>query len=227
MVVLGGLLIHQMGRRWGATTEEVHASLPGDEVILNPVWQTTHGITIQAGAPEIWPWLAQMGITRGGWYLSQRLDRIIWRIDSPSVDQIVPELQYLEPGHIIPDSVNGTAHFRVISVQPNKALVLHSRRHPRTGVWPDLLAEDPGLHLDFSWAFVLNEIDERQTRLLIRSRGIVMSGKLPAPRWIRFLEPVADFADFLYTRQMLRGIKRRAERSRVTLANSAHAVIVN
>lgn len=211
-MVIGLLLFNRrLGRSWGSTRAEVEAALPGDDIIPNPMWQTIHGITIRARAADIWPWLVQMGITRGGWYLSQRLDKIVWRIDNPSVDRIVPELQQLSVGDVIPDSVDGTAHFRVIAIDLLKALVLHSRRHPINGVWPDLSAEDPGLYLDFSWVFVLKELGDGTTRLLLRSRSLVMLGKKPAPPWIQIFLPLADLADFIYSRQMLRGIRRRVE----------------
>jgi hypothetical protein len=214
VITAGALLLNRrLGRRWGATGTEVVAALPGDDVVSAPIWTTTHAITIRATPAEVWPWLVQMGITRGGWYLSQRLDRIVWRIDNPSLDRIDPDLQHLAAGDIVPDSVDGTAHFRVISVDPERALVLHSRRHPTTGVWPDLSAGDPGLFLDFSWAFVLHPLDDGATRLLLRTRAVVMAGRRPAQPWMRVFLPLADFADFIYTRQMLRGIRRRVERA--------------
>ncbi len=207
------LINRRLGRTWGATRDEVGASLPGDDVIADPMWETTHGITIQARPSDIWPWLVQMGITRGGWYLSQRLDRVVWRIDNPSVDRIVPELQHLSVGDVIPDSVDGTAHFRVVRIESRRALVLQSRRHPLNGIWPDLTAADPGPYLDFTWVFALNELADGSTRLLLRTRGLVMLGRGRAPFWARVFLPIADFADFVYARQMLRGIKRRVERS--------------
>jgi len=33
----------------------------------SPSW-TTHAITIEAQAPEVWPWLVQMGWGRAGWH---------------------------------------------------------------------------------------------------------------------------------------------------------------
>lgn len=215
LVALGAALLinRELGRRWGATRAEAAADLPGDDLISNPVWQTTHAITIRAVPADIWPWLVQMGITRGGWYLSERLDRVIWRIENPSVDRIVPELQHLVAGDIIPDSVDGTAHFRVAQIEPGRALVLHSRRHPVTGVWPDLTSGDPGLYLDFSWAFVLQPLDDHTTRLMLRTRAIVVDGKRLASGWLKIFLPMADLADFIYTRQMLRGIRRRVERT--------------
>lgn len=213
LVTLGvALLINrELGRRWGATRAEAATDLPGDDVISRPVWQTTHAITINATPAAIWPWLVQMGITRGGWYLSERLDRVVWRIDNPSVERVVPELQHLAVGDVVPDSVDGTAHFRVVQLEPGRALVLHSRRHPVTGVWPDLSIESPGLYLDFSWAFVLQPLDGESTRLLLRTRAIVMDGDEPAPGWLKAFLPMADLADFIYTRQMLRGIRRRVD----------------
>jgi hypothetical protein len=218
VVTLGGLtallaLNRWAGRRWGATCDEITASLPGDDLIPLPIWTTTHAITIRATPAKVWPWLVQMGITRGGWYLSERLDRVVWRIDNPSADRIVPELQHLALGDVVPDSVNGTAHFRVTTLDPKRALVLYSRRHPTTGIWPDLTEENPGLYLDFSWAFVLREVGDGTTRLLLRTRAVVMQGRMPAPAWMRVALPIADFADFLYSRQMLRGIRRRVERT--------------
>ncbi len=213
LIALGGAILvnRRLGRRWGATRAEVVASLPGDDIITAPVWQTTHAITIHESAERIWPWLVQMGITRGGWYLSERLDRIIWRIDNPSVNRIVPELQHLSVGDVVPDSVDGTAHFRVVEIDPDRSLVLHSRRHPRSGVWPDLSADDPGLYIDFSWAFVLHPDETGSTRLLLRTRAVIIDGKQSAPAWTRLFLPVADLADFIYTRQMLHGIRKRVE----------------
>jgi len=219
------LINRRLGRSWGATRDEIETALPGDDLIAAPVWQTTHAITIRASAAEIWPWLVQMGITRGGWYLSERLDRVVWRIDNPSVERVVPELQGLAVGDVVPDSVNGTAHFRVTTLEPVRALVLHSRRHPTTGVWPDLSAADPGLYLDFSWAFVLRAVDRSTSRLLLRTRAVVMDGKRPAPGWLRIFLPLADLADFIYTRQMLRGIRRRVERTH-PVANGREAPAV-
>ena|SRR5438128_728348 len=64
----GALLLRRLGRRWGATDDEVHRPMPADELIPHPMVETTHAITIQAAAAEVWPWLVQTGMDRGGWY---------------------------------------------------------------------------------------------------------------------------------------------------------------
>jgi hypothetical protein len=52
--------------RWGATDDEVRASMPGDEVITNPKYLATRAITIEAPPSAVRPWLAQVGCLRAG-----------------------------------------------------------------------------------------------------------------------------------------------------------------
>src|SRR5918995_188981 len=53
--------------RWGATDEEVHRAMPGDDLIPDAA-ATTRAISIAAPAEDVWPWLVQLGYGRGGWY---------------------------------------------------------------------------------------------------------------------------------------------------------------
>ena len=49
----GGYLLRRQGLRWGATDEEVHKSLPGDEIVPHPMLETTHAVLINARAGAI------------------------------------------------------------------------------------------------------------------------------------------------------------------------------
>ncbi len=40
----GALLLRRLGRRWGATDDEVHRPMPADELIPHPMVETTHAI---------------------------------------------------------------------------------------------------------------------------------------------------------------------------------------
>ena len=53
---------------WGAFDDEKVRPLPGDHIVPNPQSITTRGITIYAGVEQVWPWLAQLGQGRGGFY---------------------------------------------------------------------------------------------------------------------------------------------------------------
>ena len=68
-------LIHRELLRSGATAEEERRPLPGDELVSGPMWEATRAVTIDAPAAEVWPWLAQMGYGRGGWYGWNPLER--------------------------------------------------------------------------------------------------------------------------------------------------------
>src|SRR5829696_1974175 len=47
--------------RWGATDEELGKPLPGDELVPDPVIESTRAITLNAPVEQVWSWLAQIG----------------------------------------------------------------------------------------------------------------------------------------------------------------------
>ena len=196
---LAGLYtLHRLGRGSGLAPGEDAQALPGDELVADPLWQSTRAITIEAPPELVWPWIVQMGFPshRAGWYTPHWLDRLTFGIRERSADRIVPELQHLEPGERVPDSADGSAYFTVAEVEPPHALVLHSTRH----------LIKPIRTIDFSWAFVIRELAPGRSRLLIRARAGY------TPRWaLPFVELVVGPADFVNAGAMLRGIKTRVE----------------
>jgi hypothetical protein len=194
-------LTRRLAQRSGATSSEVNSSLPGDELVPDPQIQTTRAITIHAPVDAVWPWVTQLGYHRGGWYTNARLDRMLWRIDNPSADRILPEFQRLEVGDTVPDGPEGTARFTVAAIMPDRLLALH----------------DPGgthiPHTNFSWTFVLQEIDAASTRLILRTRATYPRRWWTTPIAYLTLGP-ADY--FMAHMLMLRGIKERAERTGAT-----------
>ena len=210
--------IRRMARRSGVTDEEFFGPLPGDDVMTHPMLEWTRATTIYVPPERVWPWLVQMGYGRGGWYTNERFDRIVWHIENPSSDVILPEWQHLTVGHIVPDGPDFAAYFRVKEIREYETIVYHSIRHPYRGqpVDPtdpaalkrresDLVAG--GDHIDFSWAFVLRPIGLHATRLLIRARADLR------PRWARFTEMAFGLVDLYHVTTMFNGIRRRAEGS--------------
>ena len=61
----------------GATAEEAAAAYPGDELIAEPVVRWTHGVTIDAPVEQVWPWVAQLGDGRGGFYTYTWIENLI------------------------------------------------------------------------------------------------------------------------------------------------------
>jgi hypothetical protein len=75
--------LHELGRRLGATSEEVARPMPGDEIVPHAQVQTTNAITIDAGPERVWLRLVQMGYHRPGWYTYPWVDRHLWHIENP------------------------------------------------------------------------------------------------------------------------------------------------
>jgi hypothetical protein len=188
------LAIRRWQLRWGATDEEVDATLPGDDLIPDPDLTVTRAITVHAAADQVWPWIAQLGQGRGGFYSYDALENLVG-CDIHSADRIVPEWQDLKVGDQV--KLHPEVGLGVTVVEPGRALVL------RGGV-PMGAVPPP---YDFTWAFVLQEQPDGTTRLLVRERyGYTR-------RWAPLLvEPVAVVA-FVMSQRMLRGIRDRAERA--------------
>src|SRR5208337_2491441 len=57
-----------------ATSAERIRTLAGDDLILQPIGSVHHAITIRRPPRDVWPWLAQMGSGRAGWYSYDFID---------------------------------------------------------------------------------------------------------------------------------------------------------
>ena len=197
-----------LGRTAGATRAERLRPMPGDGLVARPDMATTHAITIDAPAHDVWPWLVQMGWGRGQWYTARWVDRLLFPANGPSADRIVPELQDLAVGdHILDGPPESATFFVVEELVPDRHLVLHSTHHLPPG-W----AERFGASIDFTWVFALDDLrgpDRGRCRFVFRTRARL------APWWVRAVYVGALVpADFVMSRQMLRGVKARAEAQR-------------
>ena len=181
--------------RWGATNHEVARALPGDDLARESRIGSTRAVTIAASPEDIWPWLVQIGHGRGGFYSYDWLENAFVGLFGGSrtyhsSTTILPEHQHLNVGDFVPaapaDLMGGrlvdVARWKVLAVEPNRALVLEG--------WG---------------AFALEPLGDGTTRLIVRSRGPGAWGRLSH---YLFWEP----AHFIMERRMLLGIKARAER---------------
>ncbi len=203
-VVLSPLL-RPWYRKWGATAGELGRKLSGDALVPHPKLECTRAITIAAPPNAVWPWLMQMGQGRGGLYSFDGLENLAG-CNIHSADRVLPEHQRVQPGDLIRLGPSGYPCFAVAAIEPGRALVLRGA-DPKTGQSPP--SPLPETYVNSTWAFVLEKTTGKTTRLVIRSRTDW------APRsfgstliWRVFTDPIA----FVMERQMLRGIKRRAEK---------------
>jgi hypothetical protein len=162
-------------------------------VIPNPRGVLTNAVTVHAAPAQVWPWLAQMGAGRAGWYSYDRLDNG----GQPSASRIVPELQHLEVGMVFPAGPGITDGFTLVAFEPERFLVLDWKT-------PD------GLRL-VSWAFVLEPQPDRSTRLIVRARGGQQYRFFGLPSSLsKHIVPLVHAVHFVMQRKQLLVIASRA-----------------
>lgn len=184
--------------RWGTVGTEASDSLPGDDLVPEPKWSYTLGVTVDASPEVVWPWIAQIGQGRGGFYTYQSLENMVGcRIANTT--EVLPEYQHPEVGDDI--YLHPTAPpLRVEIVDPPNALVL-------LGSPVDAGGEDNwGVS---TWQFVVNPRSDGGSRLLTRGRydhSLDWKSRLAFGRF-----PI-EAISFVMSRKMMLEIKRLAER---------------
>jgi hypothetical protein len=169
---------------WGATDEEVGMALPGDDVVADPTFDATRAITVDAPPDAVWPWIAQLGFGRAGWYSYDLLDNLGRR----SAERVIPSLQQVRVGDVVPMGPGG-AGLQVKDLVPGEWLL-----------WWDGAGYS-------TWLWSLEEVSPGRTRLLTRVR-LRYRWRHPS---ILFSLLLMEPWDFPMMRKCMLGIKRRAE----------------
>ncbi len=194
--------------------------MAGDSIVPDPFFTVTHAITIDAPPDQVWPWLAQLGSTRAGWYSYDWIDNGGRR----SEEHVRPDLQDIRPGDVLPALPGATAAFVVDVVDP-----------PR-----DLILTVPGDDAPVvSWEHCIEALGPARSRLIVRgrvtrawkamARGTRTAGERPVlieriyrllgrlpDAWLRV---IAGLGHRWMEARHMRGIKRRAEKGVLTAAS--------
>lgn len=172
--------------RWGTLPHEPSMPMPGDGLIRQPAMSATRATLIHAPPDEVYPWFAQMGPCRAGWYSYDRIDNR----GVESAREINPEWVVTEPG----TSMGGMAGigFDIVDAAPGRHLVI------------SVATDGP---LAFTMSYLLVPWGAESTRVLVRVRGASEGGQWLNPL-IRF---VLGPGDFVMVRRQLAGVKERVE----------------
>jgi hypothetical protein len=192
--ISGMILLRPWHTSWGVSAAEASTLASGEESLADARYRVDHGLTIHAPADSVWPWLAQIGQDRAGFYSYDWLERLV---GDPihNANRIVPEWQSIRKGDLVraapADYLGGVfgqnLGWRVTHVVPGRALAL-----------------------DGWGSFVLQPVDDSTTRLLARTRGKGTPSFVAvtlSPLSLLVFEP----AHFIMETGMLKGIKERAE----------------
>jgi hypothetical protein len=203
-------------RRADLSHHERTRALPGDDLVDAVTFTDTDAVTINAPPSAVWPWLAQMGYGRAGWYCCARCNRV--DLEPHEEWRILPQFQALIPGAILPVYAEGG--LKITAVEPERMLVLFgdaamARDQVVSYVSGGSHAAEPGGPLPVpefavSWAFLMEPLADGRTRLFARYRAALA----PAARSHRLLQPVTGLGIFWLQQKQLRGIKLRAEYAR-------------
>ena len=187
--------------RWGATTAEWERRWPGDDLVDAPRWQCLHAIDVAAPPEEVWPWVAQIGQGRGGFYSFERLENLVGcRIRNSN--RILPEHQDLGAVEGIKLAAKAPP-MPLAVVEPGRGFVLHGRG--------DMGGAEKGPDGATTWGVFVEPNGRGGSRVLSRQRAVWGGGLAAALMfgpWV--LEPIS----FVMDRKMLKGIKLRAEAAR-------------
>jgi hypothetical protein len=216
----GFVVARQVWRTWGVDPEEADRTLPGDDLVADANAVETRGIDLDAPPHAVWPWLAQMGYGRAGWYSYDSMD-----MDKASARTIEPHLETPAVGDIVPTHPGGG--FVVKAVEPERSLVLYMDREIAQRQAADQAVDPSPANLkaagrfmdsatgDFaaSWAFILTPTHSGGTRLIERARA-----RMEAPEGARvILRPILGFGVFVMMRKQLLGIRERVHAVREPL----------
>jgi hypothetical protein len=190
---------------WGVTPADAARPHPGDHHIPEPVWQWTHAVKVQAPPERVWPWVAQLGQGKAGFYSYQVLENIAG-CEIQNADRIHAEWQTTKVGD--PLSIHPSAPPLTITLcEPNRALVAAAGIDAATGTVAAGALDRPRF-VAVSWAFLLEPTADGGT--LLKSRYRCACSADLATR-LQFGPTIVEPVGFAMDRRMLRTMKARAE----------------
>ena len=184
---------------WGLDAALAARSYPGDERVPEPRWSWTHGVEVDAPAAEVWPWVAQIGADRAGFYSYQFLENLA-KCDVANADRVHAEWQRTAAQSAPMVLHPAMPPMPIVAIEPGRYFLAHAER--REG--------DPH-EASVSWLFLVEPLGEHRARVVSRFRS-AYSDRL-ATR-LAMGPAVTEPIGFAMDRRMLLGIKERAERDR-------------
>ena len=181
----GGLVYYFLLRpqmlKWGTHLGESQRRLPGDQYVPKPSVQMTHAINIDAPPQAVWPWLAQMGRERTGFYA---LD--MW------TNQGIPSVTFVRqdiPEPTVDMEIDGG--YQIMELEAEREFLFGGFNLQR------------GITQDVTSLYLLERRRDGSTRLLTRRRVFIYG--------LALYSLVYEGYYFIFSIQQLNSLKQHAE----------------
>ena len=188
LVPAGFAIVYPTITNFGAGPDDLSQTLPGDELLTKPIIQWSHAVTINASPEQVWPWLIQMGDTRGGFYSFMFIERLFPESSElyNNADRIHPEWQNPPTGQGMISTM-----LKIVDYKPGDYM---------------FASIDPDEGIGWTWAWKILPIPDGRTRMLVHMR-IQVPDEMNKPVYAVLM----NLAAFVMERNMLDGIQLRAE----------------
>jgi hypothetical protein len=167
-----------------ATDAEKTTPRCGDELLDPADVVMDRAFTLPAPPSQVWPWLAQLGKKRAGWYLPAGLERFL-PASRRAAWEIHVRWQHLQVGDTVPDYGGKNETFQVAHIDPPTSLVYTSQRG-RT---------------EITWSITVQPVSAG-TRVFLRLRMAPVRR-----RWLA--ETAGELLDVLTVAGMAAGLRQR------------------
>lgn len=180
---------------WGLDEAAAARTYPGDELLLDPRWGWTHGVEIEAPPEKVWPWIAQLGADRGGFYSYEWLENVAG-CGVHNADRVHPEWALRTGGKLYLHPK--MPPLPIVAVVPGRYFIACAH------------SETP--QVETSWLFFLEPLDGgRRSRLVSRFRCACSDDVVTR---LQYGPTVVEPIGFAMDRRMLLGLKERVEAQR-------------
>jgi hypothetical protein len=179
---------------WGSTPVEQTQALPGDDYFTHPILAWNHAMTIDASPEEVWPWIAQMGDTRGGYYSYRFIEKAITATAGVDVSGYYNNTNQVRPEWQSP-SIGQPMLMEILVLRDYKA-GQYLVAGPKPG------ADDAGL----LWTWAITPTSDGRTRLLVHMRI-----QIPGVETNKAIGAALNLSTFMMERKMMDGIRLRSE----------------
>lgn len=183
---------------WGLSLAAAQREYPGDELVRTPRWSWTHGVEIAAEPQAVWPWIAQIGATRGGFYSYQWLENLVG-CEVHNAEAIHPEweMKLRDELYVHPKG----PPLAIAALERGRWLVAHGAADQEAKA-----AGRPWVAV--SWLFYIEPLEGGRSRCISRYRTDYSDDlRTRASFGPSLLEPIG----FAMDRRMLLGIRQRAQ----------------